>query len=94
LAEDQIRGKSMQAVSKDVANGFFTVNPLTVKKFTAEMIKAFHQQLQKVQREVRNERFDSHDIIAIRNRNMRLQRLHQAVTVLEHTARERRVNLL
>lgn len=93
MAEDQIRGKSLVAAAKDVANGFFTVNPLTLKKFTAEAIKALHHQLKKVQMEVRNERFDSHDVLAIRNRNMRLQRLHQAMTVLENTARERRVIL-
>jgi len=93
LAEDQIRGKSIQAAAKDVANGFFIVNPLTLKKFTPEMLKGFHQHLQKVQREVRNERFDSHDFNSTRNRNMRLQRLHQALSILEHTAKERRVSL-
>lgn len=93
MAQDQFRGKSLAAAAKDVANGFFSVNPLSLKKFTPEALKEFHHQLKKAQGEVRNSKFLSHDIMAIRDRNMRLQRLHQSLIVLEHTARERKVAL-
>ena len=73
--------------------GFFTINSLTLKRFDPEGYKALHQQLKKAQMEVRNEKFPLHDIPRIRSRNMRLQRLHQALNILEHSARERKVHL-
>ena len=93
MAETQIRGKSITAVAKDIAEGFFIINPLTLKKFDEDSIKSLHQQLKKVQTGVRNEKFPLNDVLAIRNRNMRLQRLHQAMAILEHTVRERRIIL-
>ena len=93
MSGNEIRGKSLVAVAKDIANGFFTVNPLTLKKVAPDSFKALHQHLQKTQRDTRNERFPQNDVIGIRNRNLRLQRLHQAINVLEHYAKERRVIL-
>ncbi|HLB95064.1 MAG TPA: hypothetical protein VJK28_02705 [Nitrospiria bacterium] len=89
----QLRGKSIVAVAKDIADGFFTINPLTLKRFDDAAFQALHQQLQKVQREVRNEKFPLHDVLGIRNRNIRLQRLHQALVILEHSAKDRKVIL-
>jgi len=93
MAEAQIRGKSIAAVAKDIAEGFFFVNPLALKKFESEDYKALHHQLKKLQNEVRAEKFPLHDTMAIRNRNTRLQRIHSALIIIEHSARERRVML-
>lgn len=93
MPETQLRGKSIAAVARDIADGFFTINPLTLKKFDEEAYKALHHQLKKAQMEVRNEKFPLHDVLGIRNRNIRLQRLHQALVILEHSARDRKVIL-
>lgn len=93
MAESQIRGKSILAVARDVAEGFFSLNPLVLKKFESEDYKALHHQLKKLQNEVRAEKFPLHDTLAIRSRNTKLQRLHSALIILEHSARERRVVL-
>ena len=93
MAKSQIRGKSILAVAKDIAEGFFFVNTLILKKFESEDYKALHQQLKKLQNEVRSEKFPLHDTLAIRSRNIRLQRLHGALIILEHSARERNVVL-
>lgn len=93
MAEGQLRGKSLVAVAKDITDGYFSINPLTLKKFESKDYRALHQQLKKTQIEVRNEKFPMHDIAQIRNRNIRLQRLHQATMILEHSAKERRINL-
>jgi len=94
MAEGQIQGKSVASVAKDIAEGFMVLNPLILKKFEKEMYKALHQQLRKVQTEVRSESFPSHDALAIRRRNTRLQRLHSALVVLEHAAKEKRIPLV
>ncbi len=93
MAETQLRGKSVAAVAKDIADGFFAINPMTLKKFDDAAYKALHHQLKKVQMEVRNEKFPLHDVLGIRNRNIRLQRLHQALIILEHSAKERKIIL-
>ena len=89
----QLRGKSITAVAKDVAAGFFTINPLALKQFDAEACKALHQQLKKLQTEVRGEKFPLNDIPAIRSRNARLQRLYGAIMILEHSAKEKNIRL-
>jgi len=91
MPESQLRGKSISAVAKDVAEGFFIINPLVLKKFDPESYKGLHQQLKKLQTEVRGEKFPMHDVLAIRGRNARLQRLHAALIILEHSAKERKI---
>ncbi len=93
MSKSQLRGKSLSAIAKDITEGFFTINSLTLKRFDPEGYKALQQQLKKAQMDVRNEKFPLHDIPRIRSRNMRLQRLHQALNILEHSARERKVHL-
>lgn len=89
----QLRGKSVAAVARDVAEGFFTINSLVLKRFDPEGYKALHQQLKRLQTEVRGERFPLHNTLAIRNRNARLQRLHGALVILEHSAKELKITL-
>jgi hypothetical protein len=93
MSESQLRGKSISAVAKEVADGFFTINPLVLKKFDSDGYKGLHQQLKKLQTVVRSEKFPMHDTLAIRGRNARLQRLHSALIILEHSAKERKIRL-
>lgn len=93
MAESQLRGKSLSAIAKDVADGFITFNPLLIKRLDGAAYKELLLQLKKAQQEARAAKFPLHDIDGIRRRNMRLQRLNQAITILEHEARERRLLL-
>jgi hypothetical protein len=93
MPEVTIRGKSIAAVGRDVAEGYLYVTPLVLKKFDTDSIKDLHHVLLKIQKEIRMEQFPQNDILAIRQRNLRLQRVHQALIVLKNTARERRVIL-
>jgi hypothetical protein len=93
MAESQIQGKSHTAIAKDIAEGYNSLNPIVLKKFDPEAFKNLHQVLKKLQKEIRGEKFPLHDIEGIRKRNMKLQRLHQAIMVLEYSAREKRILL-
>lgn len=86
-----LRGKSILAIAKDVADGYFFVNPLVLKKLDPEGFKELQFHMTKLQKEIRNERFPMNDPLAIRHRNMRLQRLHNALVVLKHVAKERKI---
>ncbi len=89
-----IRGKSLTAVARDIAEGYVVVNPLFLKPLDLESIKGIYEQLQKVQVEIRSEKFPFNDVPAIRMRNMRLQRLHTAVAIIKNFAKERRIREL
>ncbi|HEX9021186.1 MAG TPA: hypothetical protein VF903_07985 [Nitrospirota bacterium] len=93
MAESGFKGKSMKVVAVDVAEGYLTVNPLFLKKFDKVMIKELYEHLNKTLTGTRIEKIDYADQAALRTRNMRLQRLHNAMIVLRNAAREKRIPL-
>lgn len=93
MSDVQVQGKSLAAIARDIADGFFSLTPLILKHLDDGGMRALHHQLRKHQTEVRGSKFPSHDIQGIRSRNLRLQRLHQAITVLEHAARQLRIRI-
>ena len=88
-----VRGKSLTALIRDVAEGYVAVNPIFLKSFDQETLKTFYKELSKVQIEIRSEKFPTHDTAAIRTRNLKLQRLYSASIVVHNFARERRIPL-
>jgi hypothetical protein len=84
-----LRGKSLVAVSRDIADGFVIVNPLFLKPLDAEALKGLYQQIMKTQIETRGRKFPFNDIRAIRVRNMRLQRLHTSLMVIKNFAKDK-----
>jgi hypothetical protein len=69
------------------------VNPLFIKKFDKDMIKELYDHLNKTLTSTRNEKTDFTDQAVLRTRNMKLQRLHNAMIVLRNIAREKRIPL-
>lgn len=94
MADNQVQGKSIIAITKDIAEGFAALNPLMLKRFEAGTYKILHQQLKKIQTDTRSESFPTHDTLRIRKRNTKLQRLHTALMILEHAAKEKRIPLV
>ena len=93
MLENIVRGKSLAAVASSIADGFIYLNPLVLKDFPTDIYKELHNKMSKLQTQIRTEVFPSHDQTAIRNRKMRLQRLHQAIVVLQNSARVKKVIL-
>jgi len=93
MAESGFKGKSMKAVAFDVAEGYISVNPLFLKKFDKGMIKELFENLSKALTITRNEKVTIGDQAALRTRNMKLQRLHNAIIILRNIAREKRIPL-
>jgi hypothetical protein len=86
-------GKSMKAVANDVAEGYITINPLVLKKFDKDMVKDLFEHLNKAMNTARNIAVPLTDQVAMRNKNMKLQRLHNSIIILRNTAREKRIPL-
>ena len=87
------RGKSVQALVRDIADGYVAVNPIFLKSFQTDALKTLFSQIMKVQSEIRGTPFPTNDQTGIRDRNMKLQRLHGATIVIKHFARTRRITL-
>ncbi len=90
MAEDFLKGKNLEAVAKDISEGYVFVNPIYLKKFDRETLKKLMAGVQKVMTLIRNERFPTGDVDAIKRRNMRLSRLNNAGTVIKYFAKERK----
>jgi hypothetical protein len=93
MAETGFRGKSMKSVAFDVAEGYVSVNPLFLKKFDKDMVKDLYENLNRALTATRNEKIDLSNHAALRMRNMKLQRLHNALIILRNIAREKRIPL-
>ena len=89
-----IRGKSLKAIAFDISEGYLTVNPIFLKSLNDESLKGLYNEVMKAQSEIRSEKFPHNDIQSIRSRNVRLQRLHQALIIAKNFARERKVILV
>ena len=81
-------------MARDIAEGYVTVNPIFLKPFDDEGLKEFYHEVIKVQGEVRGEKFPYNNVLEIRLRNLRLQRLHTSAMVIRNFARARRIPLI
>lgn len=88
------RGKSLKALTYDVSEGFAAINPIFLKAMDPESLRDFYKELSKTQMQIRASKFPTHDIPAIRTRNLRLQRLYSATIVVRNFARERKIQLV
>ncbi len=87
------RGRSLAVMAKEIAEGYVSLNPLVLKKFDAAAFKELHMQLRKIQTVIRSEGVDLTNQEATRNRNQKLQRMHQAMSVLEIQAKQKKIVL-
>jgi hypothetical protein len=88
------QSRSLGLMAKDVMEGYLTLNPLILKKFDGNTQKELYRQIRKLQTSIRSEGVDLSNQTALRTRNHRLQRMHQALTVLEHHAKINKIILV
>ena len=89
-----IRGKSLKAITYDIAEGYVVVNPIFLKPLDDDSLKGLYHELMKTQTEIRGDKFPHGDTQAIRWRNTKLQRLYSASMIIRNFARERRIILI
>ncbi len=90
MADDFLKGKNIEFVAKEIADGFVFVNPIYLKKFSPELLKKLVAACNKVMIIIRNEKYPTGDVNAIKIRNTRLSRLNNATTVMKHFAKVKR----
>lgn len=82
--------RNLKAIVSDIAEGYITANPLFLKHFNEESLKALYSTVMRAQTEIRIEPFPYREVELIRKRNLKLQRLHGTLTVIKNVARDRR----
>ena len=80
-------------VARDIGQGLFVLNPITIKKFETDHYPPLMGFIRKIMNEIRMGGFPYGDPDKIRMRNAGLQRLNQAQSFLESAAREKKVKL-
>ena len=80
-------------MAKDIMEGYVFLNPLVLKKFDAMSLKELHMQLRRLQTTIRSKGVDLTNQETLRNRNQKLQRMHQAMSVLENQAKAQKISL-
>jgi len=80
-------------LARDIGEGFHSLTPAVLKKYGPADLKIVHGSLQKVLRDVRGETPTPGDPEATRRKNLRLQRLNQAILLLANYCRQQRIPL-
>ncbi len=80
-------------MSYDIAKGLTHLTAAGLKKYTAQDLKTILNNLSIVQREIRAERVPLEDVMAVKEKNQKLQRLNQAATVINGYAKKRQMRI-
>lgn len=84
---------SPKGLAKDIAEGYFTLTPPILRKFTPPELKIINQNLNIVLRETRGEPVETGDVDSIRRKSLQIQRLNQALLVLASYCKQNKVPL-
>lgn len=89
-----IRSKNFKALANDITEGYITVNPIFLKPFEKDDIQALYKAIERKQVEIRAEPFPYNDTNLIRKRNLKLQRLYNALMIIKNFAREKNILII
>jgi len=84
---------SPKKLAQDIAEGYFMLTPPLLKNYTPADLKVIVVNIGIVTRELRQEVIPLEDVMAIKTRNMKFSRLHQADVVIQAFCRKMRYAL-
>ena len=84
---------SPKMLAWDIAKGVTTITIANIKQYTPADLKSIVVNIGIVQREIRGEQAPFEDIMAVKAKNQRLQRLNQAISTISSYAKQRRIPL-
>ncbi len=84
---------SPKMLAWDIAKGVTTISVANIKQYTPADLKSIVVNIGIVQREIRGEQVPLDDIMAVKAKNQRLQRLNQAISTISSYAKLRRIPL-
>ena len=82
---------SPKKLAQDVAEGFMSLSPASLKNYVPADLKVILNNLALVQREVRQLQVPQEDALLIKAKNMRLSRIRQAEMVVRSYCTKKRI---
>ena len=79
------------AKARDIGDGFDSLTPANLKRYTPADLKIIYTSLQQVLRDARGETPPPGDAEAIRKKNLRIQRLNHAILTVANYCRQQRI---
>lgn len=80
-------------VAHDIANGLVHLNPVILKRYTPEALKALLSHLMQVERETRVTQIPQEETTEIAKKHQHLQHIHHAITMINSYVKKRRLRL-
>lgn len=84
---------SPKKLAQDIGEGYFMLTPPLLKLYTPADLKIIVVNIGIVSRELRQQLTPVDDVMAIKMRNMKLSRLHQAEVVIQAYCKRLRISL-
>jgi len=82
---------SPKKLVQDIAEGFMSISPVSLKQYTAADLKIILSHLAMVQREIRQLQVSQEDVLLIKAKNTRLTRISQAEMVVRSYCKKKRI---
>ena len=80
-------------LATDIAEGYLNISIATLKKYTLHDLKTIQTNITIVVRQLRQEQIPLEDIMALKKRNMKLQRANQALSIIRTYCKKKRIPL-
>ena len=78
-------------IAQDIADGFVSLSPLTLKRYSPADLKLILANIGIVQREIRALQVPLDDVLLLKAKNIRLMRLNQGEVVLRNFCKKHRI---
>ena len=82
---------SPKKLVQDIAEGFMSISPVSLKQYTPADLKIILSHLAMVQREIRQLQVSQEDVLLIKAKNTRLTRISQAEMVVRSYCKKKRI---
>jgi hypothetical protein len=82
---------SPKKMAQDVADGFNSLSPPVLKKYTPADLKIIMNSLAQVKRDIRQTQVPLEEVLLVKAKNMKLSRLTQAETVVRSFCKKKRI---
>ena len=78
-------------LAEDIAEGFYSLSPPTLRKYTLADLKIILYNINLVRRELRQTQVPLEDTQLLKTKNMRISRMNQAEVVLRNFCKKKRI---
>lgn len=84
-------GGNPLSLARDVAEGYFSITPAQLKNYAPSDLKIIFNSLNQVLREIRSLQIPLEDVMTIKQKNMKISRLNNAIMLIHNHCKRLRI---